>query len=77
MACALPSGDWGQGPDVESEDGHAHGSGQGRADKDTRLRSDGPAGASPGPVSSSVRRERAAPKPRVPTQLQELADPGG
>lgn len=77
MACALPSGDWGQGPDVEFEDGHTHRSGQGRADKDTRLRSDGLAGASLGPVSSSVRRERAAPKPQVPTQLAGLSRPGG
>ena len=77
MACALPLGDWGQGPDVEFEDGHTHGSGQGRADKDTRLLSDRLAGASPGPVSSSVRRERAAPKPRVPTQLAGLGRPRG
>lgn len=50
---------------------------KGRADEDTRLWSDGLAGTPLGPVSSSVRRERAAPKPRVPTQLAGLGRPGG
>lgn len=50
---------------------------KGRADEDTRLWSDGLAGIPLGPVSSSVRRERAAPKPRVPTQLAGLGRPGG
>lgn len=49
---------------------------KGHADEDTRLWSDGLAGIPLGPVSSSVRRGKACPKPRVP-QLAGLGRPGG